>query len=263
LQRGVMFLPPMSSVKILALEASTEACSVALLNDAGVTVRSCAIPKSHAKTLLPMIDDVLHEASVTLADLTAIAVSRGPGSFTGIRICLSVAQGLSYGSKRPLMAFNSLEVAAQVAASQADHQVPTLLIPAFDARMNEVYWAAYLIENTIITEVASPQLHSPGDFNRAMQSLSVARKEYRVAVGHGWTLDEVDRDGIAELHPEVSPSASGILALIASRGIDNVLEAAQLDAVSNPIEPLYLRNEVTWKKRKKIRTSESLFSSGN
>lgn len=85
------------SVKILALDTATERCSVALLVGNTVYSRSEIAPRDHTKKVLPMVDEVLKEAGVTLQELDALAFGRGPGSFTGVRIGIGIAQGLAFG----------------------------------------------------------------------------------------------------------------------------------------------------------------------
>ena len=114
-----------SKSQVLALEASTERCSVAIMSGGERDIKTCDTPKSHARVILPMVHDLLTAKRISLRDLDAILVSRGPGSFTGIRICISIAQGLAYGAHIPLMGVSSLQILASGLASRA---------PATDAR---------------------------------------------------------------------------------------------------------------------------------
>ena len=100
------------SVKILALDTATENCSVALLVDDKVYVRSEVAPRDHTKKILPMVDEVLKEAGLTLAELDALAYGRGPGSFTGVRIGIGIAQGLAFGADLPMIGVSTLEAMA-------------------------------------------------------------------------------------------------------------------------------------------------------
>lgn len=84
-------------MKLLALETSTENCSVALLNEDKISFKSELAPQHHAEIIIPMIDDLLKESSLTKNDLDGIVLSQGPGSFTGVRIAASTAQGLALG----------------------------------------------------------------------------------------------------------------------------------------------------------------------
>ena len=125
---------------LLALDTATEACSVALLHDGKVTSHYEVIPRLHAQKLLPMIKDLLAEASVELSAVDAIAFGRGPGAFTGVRIAIGVVQGLAFALERPVLPISNLAVLAQRAFREHG---ATQVASAIDARMDEVYWGCY------------------------------------------------------------------------------------------------------------------------
>ena len=127
-------------MNILAIETATDACSCALEHSGTIVARHAVEPRRHTELLLPMIDSVLAEAGTGLGALDAIAFGRGPGSFTGLRIACSVAQGLGFGADCPLVAVSTLQVVA--AGMRRSHGVCRALI-ALDARMGEVYWGGY------------------------------------------------------------------------------------------------------------------------
>lgn len=139
----------MSSL-ILNIETSTKNCSVSL-SDNGKLVALKEVNEgnySHAENLHPFIDDVLHETKKTYKDLSGIAVSKGPGSYTGLRIGVSAAKGLCFALDIPLLAVNTLRVLAHKASIKSG-----VMIPVLDARRMEVYQAVYdmnyeLLENT-------------------------------------------------------------------------------------------------------------------
>lgn len=128
---------------LLALDTATEACSVALLHKGQVLSRYEVIPRLHAQRLLPMIQELLAEAGLPLSAMDAIAFGRGPGAFTGIRIAIGVVQGLSFGIERPVLPISDLAVIAQRAYRQ---QGATQVATAIDARMDEVYWGCYQLQ---------------------------------------------------------------------------------------------------------------------
>ncbi len=128
-------------MKILAIDTATEGCSVALLHDAQVLERFEITPRGHADRVLDMVREVLAEGGLALQQLDAIAFDRGPGSFTGVRIGCSVAQGLGFAVDLPLMGISSLQTMAH--AALAAHTEATHVCAAIDARMQEIYAACY------------------------------------------------------------------------------------------------------------------------
>lgn len=126
-------------MRILALDAATEACSAALLLGTSLAERFEVIGRGHADRLLPMADELLRAARLAPHDLDAIAFGRGPGGFTGIRIAAALAQGLAAGSGRLVLPVSSLSALAAGAARDAGAQ---RVLACLDARMGEVYWAA-------------------------------------------------------------------------------------------------------------------------
>ena len=120
---------------ILALDSTTEACSVALLSGQNMVEKFEVIGRGHAEHLLPMIDSLLNENSVTLDEIDLFAYGAGPGSFTGLRIGAAMMQGLALARDRNLIAVSSL------AALAARHQ--GLVLSVFDARMEQIYHGLY------------------------------------------------------------------------------------------------------------------------
>lgn len=127
-------------MQILAFDASTELCAVALGDGEQWRERVELAGQRHSELLLPAIDALLGDAQLTLSQLDGIAFGAGPGSFTGLRIACGVAQGLGLGSGRPLVGISTLEAIAE-AAWQRDGA--TRVVAALDARMHEVYIGAY------------------------------------------------------------------------------------------------------------------------
>jgi tRNA threonylcarbamoyladenosine biosynthesis protein TsaB len=145
-------------MQILAFDASTELCAVALHSGNAWRERVERAGQRHSDLLLPMIDAMLAEAGVRLAALEAIAFGAGPGSFTGLRIACGVAQGLALGSGIPLLGISTLEAIAE-AAWQRDST--ERVIAALDARMHEVYVAAYEREGRVWRTCMEPAVVKP------------------------------------------------------------------------------------------------------
>jgi len=127
---------------ILALETSTYACSVALINGDHITAEYTVQPQKHAKIILGLVDKVLSETGIALEQVDAVAFGQGPGSFTGLRIAASVAQGLAFGIDKPVVPVSSLAALAQRAANATGEKK---ILSTIDARMQEIYWGTYLV----------------------------------------------------------------------------------------------------------------------
>lgn len=146
-------------MRLLAIDTATEALSVALLTEHGVIFESREIGRGHAQEILKMIDRILAEGGVTLADLSGIAAGVGPGSFTGVRVSVAVAQGLALGAELPVVAITSLETLAVEALGRGAQRV----LACLDARMGEVYWSAFETRTQGILEaLTAPSVGAPG-----------------------------------------------------------------------------------------------------
>lgn len=128
-------------MKILALDTATENCSAALLIDGNLQTREVETERGHADRILPMIDELLLSAGVTLKELDAIAFGRGPGSFTGVRLGTTVTQGLAFGAGLGVVPVSDLQAVAQRVLDE--DPMSTQILVCNDARMSEVYWACY------------------------------------------------------------------------------------------------------------------------
>lgn len=240
--------------RILAIDASTEHCSVALCVDGQRLADVCETPKSHANVLLPMVDNILSEAGISLPELQAIVVSLGPGSFTGIRIGIGVVQGLAYGAKLPVIGFSSLETLAwrAIASTQSTSGKPdhgTIILPCLDARMDEVYWAAYAYGIDTISEVLRPRVSSIDELNTYIQQLDTSC----IGAGHGWLVPNAVNVEVCD--SKLLPNAAAMLDLVEQYQYHQK-PLSEFSAAS--IEPLYLRNEVTWVKRTRIRKEQPI-----
>lgn len=219
-------------MKILAVDAATEACSAALLRDGALVERYEIIGRGHAGRLLPMVDELLSEAGISIGQLDAVAFGRGPGGFTGLRIAAGVAQGLAAGSNRPVLPISNL---AAVAAAAARVSGSTRVLVCMDARMGQVYWAGYDCSGEVPVAVTDERLADPA-------SVAPPGDESWYGAGHGLSAYPVIVERLATqmsgFDDAVLPRASDIARIAA---VD--LSAGKgLDAARGL--PVYLRNDV-------------------
>ena len=146
-------------MKLLAFETATEACSVALYLDGEVIERHEVAPRLHAEYALPWAEELLAQAGIKRSQLDGIAVSRGPGAFTGVRLAIALAQGIALALHKPVVAVSTLQAIAAARPpplrkqgragegllhrSEPPSDAPQRILAAIDARMGEVYAAAF------------------------------------------------------------------------------------------------------------------------
>lgn len=144
-------------MRLLALDTATEACTVALLTEHGLISKSVEIGRGHAQEILGMVDRILAEGGATLASLSGIVAGIGPGSFTGVRVSVAVAQGLAFGAGLPVIPIGSLEALAIEAIGRGAERV----LACLDARMGEVYWGCFAAEATGLMRALGPPAVGP------------------------------------------------------------------------------------------------------
>lgn len=226
-------------MRILAIDTATEACSAALWNDGNTCAHFELCPREHTQRILPIVQDILTQGCVSLTDLDALAFGRGPGSFTGVRIGIGIAQGLALGAELPMIGVSTLATMAQGAWRK---QGASRVLAAIDARMGEVYWAEYQRdaqgvwhgENT--EAVLKPEV--------VQQRLAELEGEW-ATVGTGWAAwpDMTQGANVTLSDGDVLlPEAEDMLPIACQ-----LLEQGKTVAVDKA-EPVYLRNEVAWKK---------------
>lgn len=162
--------------RLLAIDTATEACSAALWLDGEVREEYAFAPREHARRLLPMIEALLGAAGLALVDLDALAFGRGPGSFTGVRIAASLAQGLAFAARLPVVPVSTLAALAQGAADAGHPRV----LAAIDARMGEVYWAGYAVgDDGLVARLGDERVCPPA-------AVPVPEGDGWFGVGTGW-----------------------------------------------------------------------------
>jgi tRNA threonylcarbamoyladenosine biosynthesis protein TsaB len=221
-------------MKLLALDTATEACSAALLIGDSMLERFEVAPRAHARLLLPMLESLLAEAGMRLADLDAIAFGRGPGSFTGVRIAASVVQGIAYGADLPVLPVSTLAALARAALQTT---AATHVLAAIDARMDEIYWASYQ------RDTRGEPLALSDELVTSAQGLSLPCDADWYGIGSGWAAyDSVLRPQFGSrlmgCDPDALPRATHIAHLAA-------LDYAAGKALSaEQALPVYIRNQV-------------------
>ncbi|HEH9431080.1 TPA: tRNA (adenosine(37)-N6)-threonylcarbamoyltransferase complex dimerization subunit type 1 TsaB [Aeromonas sobria] len=228
----------MNELKILAVDTATEACSAALLVGDTLFSRWEEAPRDHTRKILPMVQAVLEDAGISLSDLDAIAFGRGPGSFTGVRIGISVAQGLAFGVGVPLIGISTLAAMAQ-GAYRLDGAEQVLT--AIDARMNEVYFGRYELIDGRMQLVGDEVVSDPA-------ALVDARGKQAGPVTCVGTGFETYGETLSALADELVVSQ---VRFPAAEDMLPLARAAWLAGEAVPVEqatPVYLRDKVTWKK---------------
>lgn len=196
-------------MNLLALETSSNACSVALQAGEKVYASHVVAPMQQTRQILPVIQSLLAQANLNLKDLNAIAFGCGPGSFTGVRVASSVTQALGFVEKIPIISISSLAAIAQ--AAWLEQQYSQCLV-AVDARMNQVYWAAYKINEIGLAELqGEEQVCLPDEIK------PIAKGEWS-GVGDGWAKYEpvlTTKLGFEPIEINVNqlPSAEAVLTL--------------------------------------------------
>ena len=149
--------------RIILIETSTALCSAALAEDGAITsYKESSAPKAHASLTAVFINEMLEERGLTIADCDAVCVSMGPGSYTGLRVGVSTAKGLCFGSGKPLLAVGTLDTLVAQAESDA-----RFIIPMVDARRMEVYAAVF--ENGCQTTGTAPVIVDENSFSEYLE----------------------------------------------------------------------------------------------
>lgn len=220
-------------MRILAVDTATEACSAALWLDGECAERFAIAPREHTRRLLPMVDELLAEAGLRLAGLDAIAFGRGPGSFTGLRIAVGVAQGLALGAELPVVPVSDLAALARAGWRETG---AACWVACLDARMGEVYAGCFRIE-------AEQPVLEDAEMVVAPDALPLPASGEWQGIGSGFVAyaDALTARLGARLGatlPERLPRAGDIAALAAAPAAQGIWLPAEQAA------PVYLRNNV-------------------
>ena len=218
--------------KFLAIETSSDVCSVALSDGESILERFCDTPREQGSTLLPFIDELLREANFSLTQLDAIAVSSGPGSFVGLRLAAGVAQGLAFAADLPIIPISSLAVLAQGVFRLQGHTQVLIVVNAF---MKEVYWSAQELDqqNKIMNAVLPDQLSLPNKIINPFKDC--------VGVGSGFSVYQTELIELGVMPKKVyehnKPYASDVISLA---------KASSVRIAAQTFSPTYLRTQSAW-----------------
>ncbi len=221
-------------IRILAIDTATEACSAALWQDGHVLTRYQVAPRGHTELILPMVAELLAEAELKLSELDALAFGRGPGSFTGVRITLGIAQGLAFGANLPLLGVSNLQALAQGA-----YRLTTAerVVAAIDARMSEIYVGTYQATEGVMLAVEEEQVVTPASW------LSLPQANAALGVGSGFVA-----------YPELTKRVANVCEALPFPEAQDLLPQAVamyqagLGVAAAEAQPVYLRDTVTWQK---------------
>lgn len=230
---------------ILNIETATQLCSVALAKDGSlIAVKETLEDRSHAKLLSVYIEKIIREQGLNFNDIDAVAVGKGPGSYTGLRIGVSTAKGLCYGSGNPLIAEGTLDIMCREFLTlhhKADlNFADTLLCPMIDARRMEVYYAIFDSHGNRLTDVAAKVI----DGNTFTPLLE---KNKMIFMGSGMPkCREIISNGNASFQDDIHPSA-GSLAYLSWESF----KAGRFEDTAY-FEPFYLKDFVTTIPKRKL-----------
>lgn len=216
-------------MKLLAFDTSTQWLTIACVHGDRRIEREELAGQAHSQRLLPLIDDVLADAEIAIADLDAIAFGAGPGSFTGVRIGCGVAQGLAFGAGIPLVPVSTLEA---IAESAWEAHGWTRVVACLDARMREVYLAAYRREGARWIVERDPAVMRPEDVAATAPASNGA--------GDGFAAYPhlASRLALADVDASTIPRARAIAALAMPE------VAAGRSVAASEALPLYVRHRV-------------------
>ncbi|KTD32865.1 O-sialoglycoprotein endopeptidase [Legionella nautarum] len=217
-------------MNLLAIDTSTETASVALLQKGELRSEEQGAQRNHARLILPMVENLLAEAELSLSQLDGLVYGRGPGSFTGLRIACSVAKGLAYAQDLPLYPVSSLAAIANEALQQGTNPQDAAVLAVVDARMNQLYWAYFNAQFDQVEEQVS-----------SVADLALADEKPFILAGVGY------ESYLSQFSPAMQkrcykmltifPKAEAMIRLVLTGKIEAVSAADAL--------PVYVRNQIT------------------
>jgi len=218
-------------MNLLAIDTCTEIASVTLLTSGSRVSRVLSGVQKSSGHILKLCDEVFYEAGKQIKDVDSIIFTKGPGAFTGVRMCVGVAQGLSMSCNIPTMGFSTLELLGYRASKILKSEN---IAAALDARMGEVYWAVYTQG-----EISKLRICNPDDVDNLDSNF--------IGVGTGWNAygDQLSAaSSVTKTDLSIYPESSSLIDLALESFIKG--ESANFELP----EPIYLRNNVAQKSLK-------------
>lgn len=229
--------------RIILIETSTALCSAALAeNGAIISYKESSAPKAHASLTAVFIQEMLDERGISINDCDAICVSMGPGSYTGLRVGVSTAKGLCFGSGKPLLAVGTLDTLVAQATCEGISGPGNdirYIVPMVDARRMEVYSATFTPDGTQITGTAPVII----DGNSFADLLSEGHVLF-IGDGAGKCADIINHPNahFCQCHPKASSMLSPALKAYKEKRFEDVAY----------FEPFYLKEFVATVSKKKL-----------
>jgi tRNA threonylcarbamoyladenosine biosynthesis protein TsaB len=233
------------TLNLLALDTSTEHCSVALQANGQIYLRAAVTPREHSQKILGFVNEVLEQAGMSLQQLDGLVSGIGPGSFTGVRIGVSVAQGLAFSRNLPVYPVDTLQALAQQVIRR-DASADTI-ISAIDARMDEVYLATFHAIDGFAVQVNPPQMAALSALSQQPWWAHLVNNAQKLqGAGTGWSAYATHLDPqqqVSFCEQALLPHAQDMLSLAQAAAAAGAKPFAAAE-----LQPLYVRNEVAWKK---------------
>ena len=222
------------SPTILAIETATEACSAALLHNEQLYERYELAPQKHTSLILPMCEELMHEANINFTQINALAFGCGPGSFTGLRIAAGIIQGLAFAHQLPVIPVSTLRALAQ--ELHRKYGVKKVLA-SLDARVQEIYWGEYQLDNANLMQADYPeQLVKP-------DNIPLPENDGWRGAGSAWSvygekLQNILGNKLMRIIPDVYPTAAAVILCAKQDYL-----AGKFVTAENAL-PVYLRDKV-------------------
>lgn len=228
---------------LLAIDTATDALSLALQVDGTLVTHHRVLPRRHQQLLFSVIDELCDGRPLASLDLDAVVYGKGPGSFTGLRIAASAAQGLAYSLGIPAIGLSTLETQLRTYLRRHNSAVPAIYLSTIDARIDQLYAAVFHVDGTQLTALGDPVIIAAADLELPTEALSLGDLPVRV-IGSGQAYRDAMPDDWASAPDEgmqVLPEAQDMLVPAAQR-----LDCGEVEQAGQVL-PDYVQQKVGWK----------------